>query len=86
METQSFRILIRPNQRSQARLGVTVTKKVGSAVIRNRIKRHVREYFRLNKHLLPPGHDVLIIALKGAAKLDHHSVQEELKILVDRPN
>jgi len=84
-ETGNFLILLRPNQLPQTRLGVTVTKKVGPAVTRNRIKRQVREFFRLNKEALPPGQDVLVIAHRSAAGLDHHLVQEELKVLVNRP-
>ncbi|MDY6851337.1 MAG: ribonuclease P protein component [Thermodesulfobacteriota bacterium] len=85
-ETENFLILLRPNQLPQTRLGVTVTKKVGpAAVTRNRIKRQVREFFRLNKEALPPGQDVLVIAHRGATGLNHHLVQEELKVLVNRP-
>lgn len=54
-------------QRALGRLGITVSKRVGSAVTRNRIKRLVREFVRHNKSWLPEGHDVVVIAKRSAA-------------------
>lgn len=51
------------------RLGVTVTRKVGGAVQRNRVKRVVREVFRCNRELFPVGCDVVLIAKQGAPSL-----------------
>jgi len=85
LETKNFLIFLKPNQTLLTRLGVTVTKKVGSAVTRNRIKRLVREFFRLHKHVLPQGQDMVVIAHRGAAELNQHLVREELKVLIDRP-
>jgi ribonuclease P protein component len=50
------------------RVGITVSKKVGSAVTRNRIKRLVREYLR--RHEFAPGLDVVVIAKRNAAAAD----------------
>ncbi|HEY1554701.1 MAG TPA: ribonuclease P protein component [Kofleriaceae bacterium] len=48
------------------RLGITVTKKVGNAVVRNRIKRHLREWLRLHGWV-PAGWDVVLVAKSSAA-------------------
>ena len=85
LNTGNFLILLKTNQLPQPRLGITVTKKVGSAVTRNRIKRNIREFFRLNQTRLPRGHDIVVIAHPGAAGLDYHDLQEELKRILDRP-
>lgn len=61
-----------------ARLGVTVGKRVGGAVERNRVKRLVREVFRRNRDLFPVGCDVVLVARPGADRLDYSSVHAEL--------
>ncbi|MDI6796831.1 MAG: ribonuclease P protein component [Desulfatibacillaceae bacterium] len=66
------------------RLGITVTKKVGNAWVRNRIKRRVREFFRQNRHLLPQALDINIIAKKMAADADHESCRKALESLFGR--
>jgi len=81
IKTDHFLLLIKPNQLSQTRLGITASKKVGSAVKRNRVKRRVREFFRTNKHLLPSGLDLLIIVCRGAADIDADSFEREQKEL-----
>lgn len=55
-----------PNGLGVTRLGLSVSKKNGSAVKRNRIKRLLREAFRLSQHDLPPGLDLVLIPRPGA--------------------
>ena len=52
------------------RVGITVTKKVGNAVVRNRIRRMLREWLRLNGWV-PPGWDVVLVAKDSAARQAH---------------
>jgi ribonuclease P protein component len=52
------------------RLGITVTKKVGNAVVRNRIKRLVREWMRQNGWV-PIGWDLVVVAKDTAARQGH---------------
>lgn len=61
-----------PNGRSdgQTRLGLTVSTKVGIAVVRNRIRRRMREIFRARKASLPRGLDMVFIARSSAAEAD----------------
>lgn len=54
----------------ETRLGVTVSKKVGNAVTRNRIRRRVRELFRKGRGMLPRGLDVVVVARRGASEAD----------------
>lgn len=69
------------NSRGNLRLGVTVSKKVGCAVIRNRIKRLVRECFRMNKALVDCAYDMNVIAQTNAASLSSQEVNRALKTM-----
>jgi ribonuclease P protein component len=60
----------RGNAELVGRLGITVTKKVGNAVVRNRIKRLVREWMRLHGWV-PAGWDVVVVAKDSAARHVH---------------
>jgi ribonuclease P protein component len=70
-------VVWRANNLAHARLGVTVSKKVGCAVTRNRVKRFVRETFR-NNWLLLPAVDLNVIARSEAATMDFHGLKQEL--------
>jgi len=52
------------------RLGLTVTKKVGNAVVRNRIRRMLREWMRLHGWV-PAGWDLVVVAKESAARQLH---------------
>jgi len=62
----------------RARLGVTVSRKVGNAVVRNRVKRRIREWFRRTGHSELAGLDVVVIARTSAATLGGSAMFHEL--------
>jgi ribonuclease P protein component len=55
-----------PNRLAHPRLGLSVSRKVGGAVVRNRWKRTIREAFRLSRPWLPEGVDLIVIPRQGA--------------------
>lgn len=75
---KGFLVVWQVNDLLQPRLGVTVSKKVGCAVTRSRVKRYIREVFRHNRLLLPPV-DMNVIARRESATMDFRSVQRELE-------
>jgi len=79
-----FILLFSPGRFERIRLGVTVSKRVGKAVIRNRIKRYAREYFRLNRSDVPGHWDLLLIAKKEAAGLNASDTFLSLKEIFGR--
>jgi len=60
------------------RLGVTVSRRVGNAVVRNRVKRAIREWFRRWRWELEDGIDVVVIARPSAADLSGREISETL--------
>ncbi len=72
-----------PNELPHPRLGLSVSRKVGGAVKRNRWKRLVREAFRLGRSLLPAGIDLVVIP-RGAAEPELTAVRESLLRLAER--
>lgn len=71
---QHFLILAKINELGRPRLGLVIAKKnVRNAVDRNRMKRLIRESFRLQQHQLPPI-DAIVLARRGMDKLDNADI------------
>ena len=83
LHTPHFLLLWKVTAPAGPRLGFTVSKKVGNAVVRNSIKRRLREYYRQNKPLFIQA-DINIVAKKGAEVLDFHQVSIELAAALGR--
>jgi len=81
IDSKNFIIILSRNQSGTKRLGITVTKKIGNSVKRNRIKRLLREFFRLNKNKLPDLQDIVIIVKKEIPSLKYQDVCVELEDL-----
>mgnify|MGYP001029266821 CR=1 FL=1 len=80
-----FVLLARPNGGKGVRYGITVTKKIGNAVVRNRMKRRFREllWAALPEHGLPD-HDHILIGREGGVERDFGQLAEELGIALQR--
>ena len=78
VQNDYFIAIFSPSECDRTRLGITVTKKIGTAVKRNRIKRLVRECFRLNRNDISGFWDINIIAKKKAADLSQEQIFEAL--------
>lgn len=80
-----FVLLTRPNAGQGMRYGITVTKKIGNAVVRNRMKRRFRELLRA---ALPtqglPDHDHVLIGRAGGIERDFHIMADELTQVLAR--
>ena len=81
MTTPSFLLLVATRfpacEGAPARLGLTVSRRVGGAVTRNRVKRRIREWFRRNRSALPLDRDLVVIARPAAARLEGCEIERE---------
>ena len=66
----------RPNRMDRCRYGYTVSTKLGGAVVRNRVRRRLREIVRLNGARLVPGYDMVIVARSRAVDCEYRRLEE----------
>ena len=72
-----FVLYILENKLSYHRLGITVSRKIGTSVVRNRIKRRLREIFRANKQAIAPHCDLVVNVKRAAANVYTQQIQED---------
>ena len=66
----------RKNRTDTNRVGITVSKKLGHAVVRNRVRRRLRECYRLNEEMFQPGWDIVVVARTRAIYADFNQLVE----------
>ncbi len=71
-----------PNGLEYSRFGFSVSKRVGKAVLRNRVKRLLREAARSRQALVEPGYDVVFIARKPIGDADYRQVDRAVEQLL----
>lgn len=84
--TTNFIVIVSRNATAEmrpSRLGVTVSRNVGNSVIRNRVKRAVREFFRRVRARVAPGLDLVVVAKPGSGDLPSAAIGAELAIALD---
>ncbi len=66
------------------RIGLSVSKKIGNAVVRNRVKRLIRQFFLEHKEQVNQQKDYVIIARKPVVDMDYHEVKSSLQHVLKR--
>jgi len=87
-----FVVYSRPNRGDRNRLGVTVSTKLGKAVVRNRIRRRLREVYRLAQPEMKQGYDIVLVGRSRALTapypeltLAYRKTCEKLALWEDKP-
>ena len=84
-QADSYLVLYaRKNRSEYNRVGVTVSKKLGHAVVRNRTRRRLREVYRLNESALKPGYDIVIVARSRAVEAPFSKLTASFLRLADK--
>ncbi len=84
LHSKNFLIFVRENETGFHRLGIVVKKEIGPATYRNRMKRYFREFFRLHKHQIRGGLDMVILVKKGSVLNRYREAEKELRGLLIR--
>lgn len=74
----------RPNKTVQNRVGVTVSKKLGKAVVRNRVRRRLREVYRLHEEQFAPGWDIVVVARSRCVGADFGKLTDAYLSLAEK--
>lgn len=69
-------IYCKPNRSEENRIGYTVSKKLGHAVVRNRVRRRLREIYRLHETKFQPGLDLVVVARTAAVHTTYAKLEE----------
>ena len=77
-------VYARPNRSGKNRLGLTVGAKLGNAVTRNRVRRRLREIYRLSQPELKRGYDIVIVARGRAVNAAYRELERAYRTLCDR--
>ena len=82
--TPCMAVYVRRNGRRGNRLGLTVSTKVGKAVVRNRVRRRLREIYRVHEDELNKGWDVVVVARVRAAHTRFAVLERDFLKLADK--
>ena len=73
-----------PDNAGLTRIGFSVSRRVGGAVVRNRVKRRLREVIRRKLARIAPGYDLVITARPGAADARMETLEQDVEVLLAR--
>jgi len=79
-------LFCRANGGQSARVGITASRKVGTAVVRNRVKRLIREYYRQHKSFFTAQFDYSLVVKQSFSRLPKRAAEEQLSALLKRCN
>ena len=75
--TSRIVLYLRPNRLETNRLGLTVSNKIGKAVCRNKIRRRLKEIYRLSEDKLNKGYDVILVARHKARYAEYSELRRD---------
>ena len=82
--TPCLALYCRRNGRQHSRLGITVSAKLGKAVLRNKLRRRIREIYRLHQEEILPGWDIVAVARVRAAHSSYSALERSFLSAADK--
>ena len=84
-QTNAIMVLYaRKNRTAANRVGITVSKKLGHAVVRNRVRRRLREVYRLHESRFQPGWDIVVVARSRCVTASFQDITNAYLALADK--
>ncbi len=80
----SMAVYCRKRKAQGNRLGITVSTKIGKAVVRNKIRRRLREIYRINEDKLLKGYDIVIVARSRSAYMQFRELEQDFLRLAQK--
>ena len=77
-------VQVRSGPPAQLRVGFSVSKKIGKAVVRNKVKRRMREAFRRELPLVSRGYYLVFVARPAASEADFQTLSTDMRLLLKR--
>ncbi|NLC04036.1 MAG: ribonuclease P protein component [Tissierellia bacterium] len=71
-------LYVRKNGLENSRIGITITKKIGNAVVRNRIRRRMKEIYRLKLGNIKSGYDLILIPKKNVIQISYKELESAM--------
>lgn len=72
-------LYVKKNDLNETRVGYTITKKIGNAVVRNKLRRRMKEIYRLNFHNIKEGYDLVFIAKRSLKDISYKELEGSMK-------
>jgi ribonuclease P protein component len=77
-------LYVMKNHLERNRYGFVTSVKVGKAVVRNRIKRQLRDLVYRMDHSLPPGYDFVLVVRHHAGSAEYHQLEKDLSVVIGK--
>ena len=77
--SRNFLVFVQESRKSFHRLGIVMKKEIGPAAFRNRMKRYIREFFRLHKHKIKGSYDTILMIKEGCSFDRYQEAEKELR-------
>ena len=75
---RNLTIYVKKNNLHISRFGYSITKKIGNSVVRNKLRRRMKEIVRLNFDCIKPGYDVIIIPKRNTVEIDYKELESAI--------
>ena len=71
-------LYVRKNNMENSRIGYSITKKIGNSVVRNKVRRRVKEIYRLNVNNIKSGYDIILIPKKNIVDISYKELESAM--------